>query len=151
MSFMQAKDTISGQEAYAYITIDGSNKPMFYAKKLTATVKKNKIAVKTLGKRGTQYKTSGWDGSGTMQIYYATSLFRELMSEYIENGIDKSFDIQVMNNDPTSSLGSQTVILRNVNLDTVDMAAFDVSADVLSENIKFTFEGVSITDSFNEI
>lgn len=151
MSLMQAKDTISGQEAFAYITIDGSNQPMFYAKKLTATVKKNKIAVKTLGKRGTQYKTSGWDGSGSMQVYYATSLFRELMSEYIENGIDKSFDIQVINNDPTSNLGTQSVILRNVNLDTVDMAAFDVSADVLSENIKFTFEGVSITESFNKI
>lgn len=147
--FLKANDIISGGEATAYLTIDKNNELMFYATSLTATAKKEKIAIKALGHRGTQYKTNGWTGTGEMTIYYATSRFRELMADYISSGVETSFSIMVTNEDPTSSLGKEEVILKNVTLDSVLMAAFDVSAGTLTEKINFTFDDVEILSKFD--
>lgn len=147
--YLQAKDIISGSEATAYLTIDNTNELMFYATSLTAYAKKDKIKLKTLGYRGTQYKTNGWSGSGKMTIYYATSKFRELMSNYITNGIETSFSIMVTNEDPTSTLGKEEITLKNVTLDTVLMTAFDVSSDLLTEEVTFTFDDVEVLSVFD--
>ncbi|MEW8955609.1 phage tail tube protein [Clostridium sp.] len=150
MGFLKAKDTISGQEARAYITIEGRNEELFYAKKLESKVEKQKTEIKTLGKRGTQNKAAGWKGTGTLTVYYATSLFRELMLEYMKEGKDVYFDITVTNEDPTSSIGRQTVVLKDCNLDEVSMAAFDIDTEVLEEDMAFTFEDVDLLDKFNK-
>lgn len=148
MSYLKAKDTISGQEARAYMVIDGNSEEMFFAKKLTAYITKEKSEIRTLGKRGVQYKAKGWKGTGHMDIYYATSRFRQLILDYVENGIDNYFDIQVVNDDPTSDIGCQTVVLKNVNLNKMTAAAFDVNSEALSEDVEFTFDGIELLDSF---
>lgn len=150
MGFFKAEDTIGGQEARGYITIDGRNEELFYAKKVEAKVEKQKAEIKTLGKRGTQNRAIGWKGTGTLTVYYATSLFRELMLKYMKEGKDAYFDITVINEDPTSSLGTQTVVLKNCNLDEVSMAAFDVDSEVLEEEMSFTFEDVDLLNKFNK-
>lgn len=148
MAFLQARDTINGQEGRAYATIGGQVEEMFYVKSLEATAEKQKTEVKTLGKRGTQHKAAGWTGSGTMTIYYLTSRFRQIMVNYIKDGIDTYFDIQVTNEDPASSIGKQTVILRGVNLDSVVLAKLDTDSETLDEDVSFTFEDVDIIDQF---
>ncbi|GAA0717206.1 phage tail tube protein [Clostridium malenominatum] len=150
MGFFKAEDTIGGQEARGYITIEGRNEELFYAKKIEAKVEKQKSEIKTLGKRGTQNRAIGWKGTGTLTVYYATSLFRELMLKYMKEGKDVYFDITVINEDPTSSLGRQTVVLKNCNLDEVSMAAFDVDSEVLEEEMAFTFEDVDLLNKFNK-
>ena len=148
MAFLKAGDTISGQEGRAYATINGQVEEMFYIKSLEATIEKQKTEVRVLGKRGTQYKATGWSGSGTMTIYYVTTLFRQLMYDYVRNGKDTYFDVTIVNEDPTSSIGRQTVVLRGVNLDSVVMAKLDTETEVLDEDIGFTFDDVDIMDSF---
>lgn len=80
-----------------------------------------------------QHKATGWTGTGTMTIYYVTSRFRQLMYDYIKNGKDTYFWIQVTNQDPSSSIGKQMVILRGVNLDSVVMASLDTESEALEE------------------
>lgn len=150
MAFLRAGDTISGQEGRAYATINGQVEEMFYIKSLEATIEKQKTEVRTLGKRGTQHKATGWTGSGTMTIYYVTTLFRQLMLDYIKNGRDVYFDVTIVNEDPTSSIGRQTVVLRGVNLDSVVAAKLDTEAEVLDEDVDFTFDDVDILDSFGK-
>lgn len=148
MGFFNFEDTISGQEARAYITIDGRNEELFYAKKLEAKIEKEKAEGKTLGKRGTQSKAKGWKGTGTLTIYYATSLFTELMLKYVKTGVDTYFDMTVINEDPTSSIGKQTVVLKHCNFDEVTVAAFDTDSDSLEEDMAFTFSDIDILDKF---
>lgn len=148
MAFLRAGDTISGQEGRAYATINGQVEEMFYIKSLEATIEKQKTEVRALGKRGTQHKATGWTGSGTMTIYYVTTLFRQLMVDYIKNGRDVYFDVTIVNEDPTSSIGRQTVVLRGVNLDSVVAAKLDTEAEVLDEDVDFTFDDVDLLDSF---
>ncbi|RAI92387.1 tail tube protein [Paenibacillus pabuli] len=149
MAFLKASDTISGQEGRAYATINGQTEEMFYVKTLEATVEKQKAEVKTLGRRGVQHKATGWSGSGSMTIFYTTSRFRELMLQYMQNGVDTYFDIEVTNEDPSSTIGKQTVTLKGVNLDSVIMASLDTEAEALEEEVSFTFEDVDMPMSFN--
>ncbi|MDT9721381.1 phage tail tube protein [Paenibacillus sp. ClWae2A] len=149
MAFLKASDTISGQEGRAYATIKGQTEEMFYVKTLEATVEKQKAEVKTLGRRGVQHKATGWSGSGSMTIFYTTSRFRELMLQYMQNGVDTYFDIEVTNEDPSSTIGKQTVTLKGVNLDSVIMASLDTEAEALEEEVSFTFEDVDMPVSFN--
>lgn len=148
--FLDFKDTISGQEARAYATINGRNEDLFYIKKLDSKIEKEKSEGKTLGKRGTQTKAKGYKGTGTLTIYYVTSLFRELMLKYMKEGIDTYFDITVVNEDPTSSIGKQTLVLKNCNLDDCPMALLDVDSDSLEEEIAFTFDDVDLLNNFNK-
>lgn len=148
MGFYKAKDTISGQEGTAFATIDGENIEMFYVKKLEATIEKQKAEMKAIGRRGIQAKATGWKGTGSMTIYYATTKFRDMMLKYVTDGIDAYFDIQVTNEDPNSGIGKQRVTLKNVNLDKVIITKIDVDSDMLDEDIDFTFDDVEILDSF---
>lgn len=148
--FLEAKDTISGQEARAYLTINGRREDLFYAKKVEATAEKKKTEVKSLGKRGVGHKANGWNGKGTLTIYYMTSIFRELMLEYIKTGKDTYFDMQVTNEDNTSTIGAQTTVLKKCNIDKVTMALFDVESETLEESMEFTYEDVEILDKFGK-
>jgi len=148
MSYLNAKDIISGQEATAFLKINGRMEKLFYAKSLKAIAKKKKVFIKTLGKRGAQAKTSGFEGTGNMVIYSVTSIFKKYMSDYIKTGRDIYFDIQVSNDDPTSSIGRQTIVLKNCNIDSVTMANFDIYAESLEESMDFTFDDVDILEMF---
>ncbi|MFC5703184.1 phage tail tube protein [Cohnella faecalis] len=149
MSFLLARDTINGQEGRAYAKINNVNEEMFYIKKLEATIEKSKAEIKTLGRRGTQHKATGWSGTGSMTIYYMTSKFRQLMLDYVKTGIDTYFEVSVVNEDPNSTVGQQTVTLKNVNLDKVIIAKLDTESEALDEDIEFTFEDVFIGTNFS--
>lgn len=146
---LNAGDTISGQEGKATAKINGEIKDMFYIKSLDATVDKNKQEVRTLGKRGVQHKTTGWSGTGSMTVYYVTSEFARMAKDYIKNGVDTYFTITVENNDPTSTIGKQTVVLFDVNLDSIPIAKLSVDDEVLEMDLDFTFHDMDLPDEFN--
>ncbi|MEC0269413.1 phage tail tube protein [Paenibacillus anseongense] len=148
MSFLMAKDTISGQSGRAYATINGNVEEMFYVKKFEAKAKKNKKEIRTLGKNATQNKANGFAGTGTMTIYYVTSKFRELMLQYTKYGIDTYFDIQITNEDPSSAIGQQTTTVKGVNIDELTIALLDVDAETLEEEVTFTFDDWDMPNQF---
>ena len=59
------------------------------------------------------------------------------------------FDIQLTNEDPTSSVGRQTVILKDCNFDSVLLAKADADAEYLDESMDFTFEDFEIPEKFS--
>lgn len=152
MAFFRETDAISGKQARAYITINGQVEELFYAKSLEATIEKNKVDVPVLGRTNTPQRSAGWSGSGTLTIYYVTSLFRQLMLNYIKTGQDFWFDLVVTNEQPGSAAGRQTVVLKGCNLDSVSAAQFDsTSDDMLEEELPFTFTDYDIQEQFNTI
>lgn len=147
---LNAGDTISGQEGKATAKINGEIKDMFYIKTLEATVEKNKEEVRTLGKRGVQHKTTGWSGTGSMTMYYVTSEFVRMAKDYIKNGVDTYFTVTIENNDPTSTIGKQTVVLYDVNIDNIPVTKLDVENSVLDCDLDFTFDDLDLVEEFNE-
>ena len=148
--FLRAGDVISGQEAKAQANINGEIVDLFDAKSIEAIATKRKTEIRTLGKRGTQNKTVGWSGTGTLTAYYVSSRFRKLMLDYIKTGKDLYFTLSVVNRDPTSTIGTQTVALYNCNLDATTLAKFDTEADALDESMTFTFDDAEMLTEFSE-
>ena len=146
--YLLARDVISGQEATAQAIINGEIVDLFMAKSIEATFTKRKSEVRTLGKRGTQNKTTGWTGTGTLTVYYVSSVFRKMALDYIKNGKDLYFTLVVVNRDPTSTIGSQTMALYNCNLDATTLAKFDTEADALDESMSFTFDDAEMLQGF---
>lgn len=146
---MNAKDAVSASLAECYITIDGNRYNFMQAIDLEATFEKQKTEVPILGKTGRGNKSTGWRGTGTATFHYNTSIFRELLYRYKNTGEDIYFDIQVTNQDPTSSVGRQTVILKNCNIDGGILTKFDADAEYLDETLDFTFEDFEIPEKFN--
>ena len=148
-TIMNAKDTVSASLAECFATIDGKRYNLMQAINLEAKFDKNKSEVPILGKTGKGNKSTGWKGTGSATFHYNTSIFRELLYKFKETGEDTYFDIQVTNEDPTSSVGRQTVILKDCNIDGGVLAKFDADAEYLDEDMDFTFEDFEIPEKFS--
>lgn len=147
---LKAGDIIAGQEGMAYMEIDGRNEPMFYVKNVNGAVGKQKTQLRTLGKRGDQNKATGWAGTGSMVIHKVTSQFVEMAVEYVKTGRDSYFNLTIVNDDPSSTIGSQRVVLVDVNLDSYPVALLDVDAEALEEEMDFTFDDLDLIESFKK-
>lgn len=145
---MKAKDTISGSLAECFCTIEGNRYNLMQAISLEANFEKNKTEVPILGKTGKGNKATGWKGTGSATFHFNSSIFRMLMKRYKDTGEDVYFDIQVTNEDPTSSVGRQTVILKDCNIDGGLLAKFDADAEYLDEDMDFTFEDFEMPETF---
>lgn len=145
---MNARDAISAPLAECYVTINGNRYNFMQAIDLEASFEKNKTEVPILGKTAKGNKASGWSGSGSATFHYNTSIFRKLFLQYKETGEDVYFDIQVTNEDPTSTIGRQTVILKDCNMDGGILAKFDADGEYLDESMDFTFEDFEMPEEF---
>ncbi len=148
MQSMNAKDAVSAALAECYVTIDGSRYNFMQAINLEAKIEKTKSEIPILGRTGKGNKTTGWKGSGSATFHYNTSIFRQLLYKYKETGEDVYFDIQITNEDPTSAVGRQTVILKDCNVDGGLLAKFDADAEYLDEDLDFTFEDWQMPETF---
>lgn len=146
---MNAKDTISASLAECYATIKGVRYNIMQAINVEARMDKTKTEVPILGKTGKGNKSTGWSGTGSATFHYNTSIFRELLYEYKKTGEDIYFEMLIVNEDPTSSVGRQEITLLDCNLDGGVLAKFDADADYLSEDCNFTFEDWEMPTKFD--
>ncbi len=145
---MHAKDALHASLAECYITVDGNRYNFMQAINFEAKFEKTKTEVPILGRTGKGNKASGWKGTGSATFHYNTSIFRELMVRYKDSGEDIYFEIQVTNEDKSSSAGRQTVVFIDCNIDGGVLAKFDADGEYLEEEMDFTFEDFNIAESF---
>ena len=150
-TLMNAGDTIAGSLAECYVTIEGNRYNFMQAINLEASIEKVKTEVPILGKTGKGNKAAGWKGTGSATFHYNTSIFRQLLKRYKDTGEDIYFDIQVSNEDPTSKVGRQTVILKDCNIDGGVLTKFDADAEYLEESLDFTFEDFEMPETFTPL
>lgn len=148
---MQGKYAISASLAECFITVDGRRINLMQAMSIQATAEKQKTEIGVLGSSGKKHKSTSWVGSGTLKLYYNQSVLRKYLKDFKDTGLDFYFEIQVTNEDPTSELGRQTTILKECNLDKMDIALFDVDEEVLTEEIDFTFDDWEMPEEFKQL
>ncbi len=148
---MHAKDTISAALAECFITIGTRRYNFMQAINLEAKFEKVKTEVPILGRPGRGNKAAGWKGTGSATFHYNTSIFRKMMLDYKNTGEDTYFEIQITNEDPTSEVGRQTMILMDCNIDGGILAKFDADAEYLDEDMDFTFEDFSMPETFTNL
>ena len=145
---MKGKDTVSAKLAECFITIGSNRYNFMQAINLEAKFEKIKTEVPILGQTGKGNKSVGWKGTGSATFHYNTSLFRQMMLDFKNSGQDVYFEIQITNEDPTSAVGRQTIVLVDCNIDGGVLAKFDADAEYLDEDMDFTFEDFKMPETF---
>lgn len=147
-AIMKGKDAVSAKLAECFVTIGTNRYNFMQAINVEAKFEKTKSEVPILGKTGKGNKANGWKGTGKASFHYNTSIFRDLMQKYKDTGEDIYFEMQISNDDPTSAVGRQTMILIDCNIDGGILAKFDADGEYLEENMEFTFEDFKMPESF---
>lgn len=149
--YMDAKDAISGSLAECYVTIDGSRYNFMQLYKFESKIDKNSTEVPILGRSGKGHKSTGWKGTWSGTAHYNQSIVRRLLLKYKDTGIDTPFEIQITNEDPTSTVGRQTVVHKGCLTDGGILAKFDADSQTLDEEISGTFDDFELPETFNEL
>lgn len=148
---MKAKDTVSAALAECFVTIGSRRYNFMQAINVEAKFEKTKTEVPILGKTGKGNKATGWKGSGSATFHYNTSIFRQMMLDYKNTGQDTYFEMQITNEDSTSDVGRQTIILKDCNIDGGILAKFDADGEYLEEDMDFTFEDFAMPEMFGNL
>lgn len=149
--YMKAADVLYASAARCFISVGGKRYNFMNMKSLEATFEKKKVGIPILGKTGSGHKAAGWEGTGKAKCYYNSSVMRKMAEEYKNSGKDEYFDIQIVNEDKSTSVGKQEVILKDCNLDSLILAKFDIETETLDEDIEFTFDDFEIKSGFKEL
>lgn len=150
MSFLLERDALNGKEGSAFMTINGRNIEMFGMKKFQSDAEFQEADFKVVGTRLVQKKTTGVSLTGSMTIYYGTPHFLRLLQEYIKTGRLPYFTLQITNEDPSTSVGTQTVVFYNVKLQKLPVAMLDADADFLEMEVSFSYTSLEVLNYFND-
>lgn len=148
---MLGKDGLFAALAECYIKLNGNRYNFMQAKNVEASATKNKVKLPILGKVNKSNKGGGVEYKGKATFYYNTSIFREVMKKYQDTGEDMYFDMVITNEDATSAVGRQTVILKDCNLDNSIIAKFDAGGDILEDSFDFTFDSFEMPETFTQL
>lgn len=148
---MNARDAVSAALAECYVNVDGRRYNFMQAIDVEITAEKIKKEVPILGQVTKGNKSVGLKYKGKAKFHYNMSIFRDLLIRYQDKGEDVYFDMMIVNEDPTSSAGRQTVIAKNCNIDGGLITKFDADGDYLEDEFDFTVERIEMPERFKEL
>jgi hypothetical protein len=149
MSFLLERDALNGKTGKAFLTVNGRNNELFSIKKFQSDGEFQESDFKVVGTTLVQKKTTGVTLTGTMTIYYGTPLFLDMLQTYLKTGTLPYFTIQITNDDPSATVGTQTVALYNCKLSKVPVAMLDADAEWLEEEVTFSYTNLEVLNAFH--
>jgi len=152
MAHILAKDTLAGTDGQILATINGQVKVLAEIKSIEATIDFQKTEVKAIGSKSTQYKKTGWTGSGTVDYYFSTSEWASIIDNYVNKGIDTYFTIVATIIDPANPvLGAHTVKMSDCNISSGDVFKLTADDELLEGSFEFTFSGYEVLTQFTPL
>ncbi len=150
MSFLLERDALNGKSGSGFMTINGENHEMFGMKKFQSDAEFQESDFKVVGTTLVQKKTTGVSLTGSMTLYYGSPHFLRLLQEYLKTGKLPYFTLQITNDDPSTSVGTQTVVFYNVKLQKLPVAMLDAEAEFLEMEVSFSYTNIEVLDWFKE-
>ena len=148
---MDANDAVYGGLAECFITINGRRYNFMSMTKFESKWDVNITDVPILGKVGMGHKAAGGKGTWSGTAHYNQSHFRKIADEYQKTGVMPYFEMQVSNEDPTSQVGRQTIILRDCLCDSFTLAKCEAGEEILDEELSGTFERWDMPEVFRDL
>ena len=147
---MEANDAVAGSMAECYVTLDGNRYNMMQLYSFESSAKVN-IAGRESSSAApaTARSQPGWSGSWKGTAHFNQSVFRRWFLTYCKTGRMTPFEIQVSNEDPSSSAGRQTITHTGCLIDSSILAKFDAGDSLLDEELSGTFDGWDMPEEFN--
>ena len=136
-AYMPANDAPSAKLATCFVTKGDQRFAMLMAKDFEAKANLESIKVPALGRMVNGYKSGSMDIKFSMTIYHCTEIFDEIVEEYKNTGVMPTFDIQVTNEDPATSVGKSSKIYTGCILDSeVLLSMFDADGELIEQSIE---------------
>ena len=151
MAYLLAKDTVNGAEGSIVVTRNGRNYVIAGMRNIrpVGNIQSRKMSV--VGTRNIQDKPNGVELTGTGNIYYGFDMFRDMVLNYINTGVLEEFDIQITNNDPATSIGSQTIAYYGCHLTgEIPLSILNSEETMMNYDFNFAYTSVQKLQSFNE-
>lgn len=145
------RDSVDKNAGRGYVIMDGSMEELTGMTKVTA-----KRAIKTrtrkpLGQRITQTKITGIENNGTLTVdHYETARFNKMIDEYESTGKMPVFDLQIINEDTSTTVGRRVVryydCMLNADLSLSELE--DSTDDAVTVDLGFTFRRKKILEDY---
>lgn len=149
--YLLAKDTVNGAEGKVFVTRDGKQIEVAGMMNITTYAEIQGKEMRVVGTRTIQNKANGAKQTGKGNIYYGTSLWTDMVLEYINTGNMPQFDLQITNDDPSSSVGSQSIAYYGCELTgSIPLSILDSEEAMLNYEFNFTYTRVAKLRSFNQ-
>lgn len=146
---MSPADSVAGSLAECFITIDGTRYNFMQLYQFESKWNTEIVDIPILGQTSKGHKVVGGSGEWSGTAHYNQSVMRELALKYQKTGQMLYFDIQVTNEDPTASIGRQTIILRDCLSDSFILAKYDSDSQALDEELSGTFDTWEMPEKFS--
>ena len=136
-AYMPANDAPSAKLATCFVTKGDNRYAMLMAKNFEAKANLESVKVPALGRTVNGYKSGTMDIKFSMTIYHCTEIFDEIIEEFKNTGVMPTFDIQVTNEDPATSVGKSTKIYTGCILDgEVLLSMFDADGEFIEQELE---------------
>ncbi len=150
MAYLLAKDTVNGAEGSVFVTFEGRNIEIAGMRNIRTAANIQATDMRVIGTRRVQSKSNGATQTGTGNIYYGSDLFRDMVLQYINTGVMPEFDIQITNNDPATSLGTEVMAYYGCHLTgEIPLSILNDEEAMLNYDFNFAWTRVAKLNSFN--
>lgn len=151
MSYLLATDTVDGAEGRVYVTQNGRSVEVAGMNNIQTNAEIQSNEMKVIGTRTIQSKNSGAKLTGKGNIYYGSNLFTDMVLQYINTGVMPQFDIQITNNDKSTTLGSQVMAFYGCTLTgTIPLAILDDEEKMMKYDFEFAYTRVARLEAFKD-
>lgn len=152
MSYLLSRDTVNGAEGTVFVTRNGQQVEVVGLKNIQTIGGIQSTDMKTIGTRVIQDKPNGIKLTAKGNVYYGSNgsnMFRDMVLNYIQNGIMEYFDIQINNTDPTTSVGNQIGAYYGCHLTgDIPLSILDDEQAMLSYDFNFVYTRVGLIQGF---
>ena len=148
--FLLARDTVNGAEGQIFITVNGKNTEIAGMRNISTVASIQSADMRVIGTRKIQDKHNGVKLTGTGNIYYGSNLFIDMVLQYVHTGVMPEFDIQIVNNDPATSIGTQNMVYTGCMLTgDIPLSVLNDEEAMLNYDFNFTIGDVSRLEKFS--
>lgn len=149
--YLLAKDTVNGAEGKIFVTVNGKQIEVAGMMNINTYAEIQGKEMRVVGTRTIQNKANGAKQTGKGNIYYGTSLWTDMVLEYINTGNMPQFDLQITNDDPSSSVGGQSMAYYGCELTgSIPLSILDSEEAMLNYEFNFTYTRAAKLRGFNE-
>lgn len=150
MAYLLAKDTVNGAEGSIVVTRNGRNYVIAGMRNIRPVGNIQSEKMRVVGTRNVQDKPGGIELTGTGNIYYGFDMFRDMVLNYINTGVLEEFDIQITNQDPATTIGTEVTAYYGCHLTgEIPLSMLDSESSMLNYDFNFTYTRVQRLQDFN--
>ena len=148
---MLGRDAVFAPKAQCFWTIDGKRFNMISFIDFESKWEEGSIEVPVLGSVGKKHKKGTGTGTFSGTAHYNQSEIRSAMLAYKNTGKYPDITIQVTNEDESTTVGKQTIILKQCIINGGVLAKFDANGEYLDESIEGTFDDWDMPEKFTPL